>query len=554
MYGVLTNRTINSRWKPELQIFPAGIQEENGVTENQTTLTLQSQFRSSSPNSMAITKPLIINLARTPLRTAVFVRMPINTETQSEAIAAKTNIDQELPPDDLARLAIELGRESVIDTFGRKRIAPHHAGLTPLEQHLVEKWTRQKIINTVVATPTLAEGVNLPFDISLITYVKRYENEQWVDVPLNEIQNMLGRAGRAGHVSDGLCLIALPSSSNNEKTIDNTRRFFFRKEIIHDFLGLSRLLIKAIRTNASQEDWLYEYSGLDFGECQTLVNFVSNVGLDPDQFDKVLREKLQLYPSIQDLREHFGKDLDVLGALNHDLVPVAQRIIHICEDNPDLYSALSKTGMPLELLNYYLQRIEERDRLIDADQIVINQWADDIVFNGLQLCHDRAWYLRLFENISQDDLFITIHRWMEGTPIDIIENHLVLADNVRQSRINVGRLLNHKLSMFAQFWGALSICERIKYPGQDHYVLKNIQVYVREGVANLQQLAWLNRLGGIDRVLAHRLERYTPETEGLWETSHQINQLFRRWKRDRAALPMDLEPNELAALNSIFND
>ena len=91
---------------------------------------------------------------------------------------------------------------------------------------------------------------------------------------------------------------------------------------MREFLGLSRLLIKAIQTHASQEEWLYEYSGLDFGECQTLVNFVSNIGLDPDNFDDLLREKLQLYPSIQDLREYFGEKLDVLASLNHDLIPI----------------------------------------------------------------------------------------------------------------------------------------------------------------------------------------------------------------------------------------
>jgi len=85
-------------------------------------------------------------------------------------------------------------------------------------------------------------------------------------------------------------------------------------------------------------------------------------------------------------------------------------------------------------------------------------------------------------------------------------------------------------------------------------MLNNIQVYVREGVSTLKQLAWLNRLGGIDRVLAHRLERYTPEGEGLWEISRQIDQTFRRWRRDHASLPMDLELDELAALNSIFEE
>jgi len=554
MYGVITNAIEDHFWKPELQIYPPGLQNEDGVTESPFRISLQKHIRSTNPNSMDIVQPLVLKLTETPLRTAVFVRTPINTETQSERIASKIDTVRELPHSDLARLRIELGRESVILTYGGKGIAPHHAGLTPLEQHTVEKWERRREINTVVATSTLAEGVNLPIDISIITYTTRYDNGQWVDVPLNEIQNMVGRAGRAGHVSDGLCLIALTSNRRNPIMVDSARRYFFRQERIQNFLGLSRLLIKAIQTHASEEEWLYEYDGLDFSECQTLVNFVTNIGLDPNHFDNRLREKLRQYPSIQDLQEYFGDGLDVLAALNHDLIPIAERITNICENDPNLYLALSRTGIPLELLQYYLTRLDERERLIGQDDAGIMIWADNVVQNGFLLCQNRAWYRNIFDRVSQNDLMAVIQLWRNGIPIQSIENQLVLSENPRQSRINVGRLLNHQLSMFAQFWGALSICEKIKYPDRDDYMLNNIQVYVREGVSTLKQLAWLNRLGGIDRVLAHRLERYTPEGEGLWEISRQIDQTFRRWRRDHASLPMDLELDELAALNSIFEE
>ena len=219
-----------------------------------------------------------------------------------------------------------------------------------------------------------------------------------------------------------------------------------------------------------------------------------------------------------------------------------------------MYLALSKTGMPLELLQYFLSRLDERDRLIGLDETDRMSWADDVVQNGLHLCQNRAWYENLFERISQDNLITAIQLWRNGAPIQAIENQLVLARYPRQSRINVGRLMNHKLSMFAQFWGALSICEKIKYPDLEEYLFSNTQVYVREGVSNIRQLVWLNRLSGIDRVLAHRLERYTPDVEGLWETSRSIYQTLNRWHREPATLPMDLDPNELAALNSIFNE
>ena len=188
--------------------------------------------------------PFAVNLTNTPLRSVIFVSSPASTESQSEQIAERVTNTVDLPHEDLSRLDIELGRESIIGLTGIKRVVPHHAGLTTLEQHLVEKWIREDIIKTVVATPTLAEGVNLPFDISLITSVYRFNKatKKPEDLPLNEIQNMIGRAGRAGHVSDGLCLITLPTKNGEEKAIDSARKYFFRKERIQDYLGLSNSL------------------------------------------------------------------------------------------------------------------------------------------------------------------------------------------------------------------------------------------------------------------------------------------------------------------------
>jgi superfamily II DNA/RNA helicase len=555
IYGVITDIEIENRRKPQLQIYPPGLQEEDGETSHPYQITMKENILSTRPNQMDIARPFIKKITTCPIKTAVFVYTPLNTETQSQKLTNRLRATNILPLEDLARLQIELGRESIIKTYGEKGVSPHHGGLTPLEQHIVEKWMRKGVIKTIVATSTLAEGVNLPFDVSIIVSTKRRVNEHWVEIPLNEIQNMIGRAGRAGHVSDGLCLVAIPHrDSTRALVVDSARRYFFRREEVHDYLGLSRLLLKAIQTHIFKDEWLFEYNDLDFGECQTLINFLTNIGNDPDFFDERLRTKLLHFPSIQDLQEIFEGEFDVITTINSDLVPFAQRIINICENNSNLYETLSKTGMPIEILRYFLRRLDERDQMTQMDEEEIISWADEVVQNALDNCRSRMWYQNLFENITQERLFEIIQSWRNGSSLHEIENQFPLAMNNRQSRIKIGKLLNHKFSMFAQFWGALSVCERIKYPGQRNYFLNNIQSYIREGVSSITQLAWLNCLGGVDRVLAHQLSRFTPDGNGLEAINTLINEQYSSWRRNRRWIPNGVEEQELAALHSIFEE
>lgn len=75
-------------------------------------------------------------------------------------------------------------------------VAFHHAGLTARQRRLVEAAFRSRQLVGLAATPTLAAGVNLPARRVVIRDLKRYDGQfsQWL--PVMEIQQMLGRAGR----------------------------------------------------------------------------------------------------------------------------------------------------------------------------------------------------------------------------------------------------------------------------------------------------------------------------------------------------------------------
>ncbi|MEM4402187.1 MAG: DEAD/DEAH box helicase [Candidatus Caldarchaeum sp.] len=90
----------------------------------------------------------------------------------------------------------------------RAGCAFHHAGLSHFQRHVVEKAFRDGLLKAVVATPTLAAGVNIPARTVVIPDVKRAGEEMSV----MEYRQLAGRAGRPGYDREGLAVIVANNS------------------------------------------------------------------------------------------------------------------------------------------------------------------------------------------------------------------------------------------------------------------------------------------------------------------------------------------------------
>ncbi len=86
-------------------------------------------------------------------------------------------------------------------------VAFHHAGLSRTERTLIEDAFREGLIKVITATPTLSVGVNLPSFRVIIRDTKRYAGFGWTDIPVLEIQQMMGRAGRPRYDKYGEAII-----------------------------------------------------------------------------------------------------------------------------------------------------------------------------------------------------------------------------------------------------------------------------------------------------------------------------------------------------------
>ena len=75
----------------------------------------------------------------------------------------------------------------------------HHAGLASYQRDVVEKAFRARVLRVLVATPTLAAGVNLPARRVVIDTLYRFRSGRGSEpIKVSEYKQLAGRAGRPG--------------------------------------------------------------------------------------------------------------------------------------------------------------------------------------------------------------------------------------------------------------------------------------------------------------------------------------------------------------------
>ncbi|MFW9796561.1 MAG: DEAD/DEAH box helicase [Candidatus Thorarchaeota archaeon] len=98
----------------------------------------------------------------------------------------------------------------------------HHAGLDNQERALVEDYFKDDLLKVIVATPTLAAGVNLPSRRVIIRDYRRYESDRGsYPIPVLEYKQMAGRAGRPKYDDYGEAVLIARTEPEHDFLIDN---------------------------------------------------------------------------------------------------------------------------------------------------------------------------------------------------------------------------------------------------------------------------------------------------------------------------------------------
>jgi hypothetical protein len=180
-----------------------------------------NQYWGLSANRNEVGGKLLDAMARAGMRPMVFSQRIDWTEKIAESAAGDlesggvSEIALLKEEEDLfAAAGAELGGPHFVQQPSRLRVGVHH-GLLLLSERLgmESAFRRPNGLWALVATPTVAQGINLPAEAVIIAGDDRWEAQGEDGGPetiaVHELLNAAGRAGRAGHYAHGL-VIDLP--------------------------------------------------------------------------------------------------------------------------------------------------------------------------------------------------------------------------------------------------------------------------------------------------------------------------------------------------------
>lgn len=525
IYGILRSTGL----RLEAAVYPPRPSAASPESAPAFVVRYPDRLRRNRRSSSDTARLFVARTHKAGLRSVVFVRTKESTESQAGQIRSRGVY--QLPDDVRLRLRLELGRESAIEDAVRQGAAPHHGGLTALEQHVVERLVALGKVNTVFATPTLAQGVNLPLDLSIVTFTDRRDPEANTshDLSESEVQNMLGRAGRAGFVPDGFCVLVRKESQRlrAELLTDEHRWFFSQRQPAA--AGVVALL-RRVESIGVASDWLDTLENVDFGEAQSIIAMLAaSITAGDDMSD------LQRFPSVRALATAERESLLAVADL------IARRLRETRERNEDAFQIVTRTGLPPSYVEHILARVLAQSGVVDD-----TNWWDDEIRSFLTQNAAAPWVANLCGDVPPERLVDFAQLWRQGVPRFQLEDRWPRLTRSSLVRINTGSYLNQRMSLIAQLWGvAVPVAEVFNVDAGN---VRQFAACVREGVPTTGALIWLRALGQLDRVLATMLDQQLALADAPY---------FRRLLGAEAALqtmlaspPSDADPVILAALRA----
>jgi helicase len=285
--------------------------------------------------TLNLEEPGLVELVKESIKQKKQALVFISTRKNAESVAERLGefVKKTLSPDDVQNLS-ELS-EKILHALDhptkqcerlagciRNGTAFHHAGLANQQRSLIENSYRDGVIKIISATPTLAAGINLPAWRVIVRDLKRYSRYGGMDfIPVLEIHQMLGRAGRPRWDTEGQGILMAKSESDARNVWNQYIKG--EPEKIYSKLGIEPVLRMHVLgliasgttpTKRSLEDFFsktfYAYQYKDLSELNLLlekvvillreINFIqTSAGQDDSPFRRAssIREDTNLRPT-----------------------------------------------------------------------------------------------------------------------------------------------------------------------------------------------------------------------------------------------------------------
>ena len=351
------------------------------------TLSFNSEFNYLTANRNKVAAKIASDYIGVGIKTLVFA----GTKKECDSIVTSSSIERingeivwtEEEQQLINAINAEFGSEQHSYANVNSSSLPHH-GLLIREERLLHESLFRRVdgVNLIVATSTLAQGMNLPAECVIIAGNTRFDIEagQPEELDAHELLNAAGRAGRAGQNSAGIVLV-IPSRVVNFNAAES-RITQYWNEIKEVFSQSDQCLIV--------ED--------------PLAQILDKIHDNPDVIDDDVRHFLLALPIVDtgDSTEFLNKTFQAYKARQNN--------------NEDWINAR------ILVANQAFQRVR------DIDDDLVNTWHDQLSsISGIPISLIRQLHAALIENIDNlhnvHDVMAWYMGWLSGS-VERLSNFL----------------------------------------------------------------------------------------------------------------------------------
>lgn len=471
------------------------------LLNHQISLGISSITRKLTPNRNQVACQIASAFVQNGLRVMIFV------DTPRSAQSIQKNAKDAIPLVDLSalftqnqakidQLTLELGDFSYSYLLNQTSCAVHHGLLLPEERDLMEQSYRQEHgVHLIAATPTLAQGVNLPADVVIIAGYDRYDVNTGGRETLeaHEILNAAGRAGRAGFNSYG-AVILIPNHvlAMQDNTIGNEwqeikdgvfaggDQCFVIKDPIE--LMVDAILNYGKAVNRDEEILLYRL-GDDEKNIKRKLSYSFGSYLRRKENKEPLENDCEALARLvqSDENDNFLQDVSVRYGVNMDSLSFIQKWV-------DAQTFDDLMGMrPVELVGAFFELTKTSDGILES--LMANPTVDEVIKGILQIKEENSPYIGDLDIDKLKDLTIA---YMEGKNLLDISKLLPQSKgndhlkNVRRFVLSVIPSVSYAIGIFSKLLKRKADDENVHIDG-DILFLATI---VKEGVISASMLRY----------------------------------------------------------------
>ena len=431
---------ISIRWKPNEQLVGMFYPEGRGrdwnldlkpIYTSQPTIAIKEHLIFNRPNLINKTKSSLTKLEISSIMASILsVRkgVIVIARRKDHVSDIAKNVFALLPEKEITYetnlvkkyIATEFGKDYLLYSLLNKGVAFHHAGVSVEMRYLLEWLMRKGDLKVMVATTTLAQGVNFPISSVVLNDFKTGIPPK--KMPIDEFWNIAGRAGRADQETLGI--IALTSKTKENPEIEG-----YVKQGVSDLMSY----LEKIMTEALQSGDKLNFSLLarNNPEWSNFVQYLCHAYRQIGSHSKFIAETETLIKATFGYQRIAKKNPSLAHSIIEATVDYAQ---HIRKIDPQILYLVDQTGFSPDSI---------RDLRKDTKKLIfdIEDWSASGLFSttsrylkdivGSLLNVPELDFTTARGKMEGSSLADILTKWVNGEPISNMAEMAVFMDDDR---------------------------------------------------------------------------------------------------------------------------